>query len=121
MVHLAAKVLAATLVSALAAVVGTVWHRAGVSVGSIDYLPLGIILGLAGILAVMVWLRAALGGAGLAGAALGTFVATQLVAQHVPGGGLLVHADALGYTWAFGALAMVALAAFCPRRWFSRT
>lgn len=121
MFRLVMKGLAASLISALAVAAGTIWHRAQVTLGPIEPIPLGLMLGLGATLAVMVFSRAAFGGPGLVGAGVGAFVVTQLAAQRDTGGGLLIQADVLGYTWVFGALLLVVLVAFCPRRWFSRT
>jgi len=121
MLRLVIQALVASLASALATAAGTIWHRAQVTVGPIEPIPLGLILGLVTALAVMVFLRAAFGGAGIVGAGVGAFAVTQLAAQRDTGGGLLIQADVLGYTWVYGALLLVALVAFCPRRWFSRT
>ena len=110
----------AALVTAAVAVLGTVWHRAWIGVGPINPVPLGLILAFGAIAATIVALRAAWGLAGLLGAAVGAFAATQLVSLTGPGGSVLIQADGLGYAWYLGAPVMVLVVAFSPRSWYRR-
>lgn len=105
------------LVSLLAGLVmgalGTVVHRF-----TLEGLPVGIVLGLAGVLAAAVAARAIAGGGGLLLAALAVVGTTQAMAFLRPGGDVLVTNEAISYAWLFGAPIACVLAALLPARWF---
>ncbi|WP_454084626.1 PIG-L family deacetylase [Georgenia sp. Marseille-Q6866] len=105
------------LVSLLAGLVmgalGTVVHRF-----TLEGFPVGIVLGLAGVLAAAVAARAIAGGGGLLLAALAVVGVTQAMAFLRPGGDVLVTDEAIGYVWLFGAPVACVLAALLPARWF---
>jgi hypothetical protein len=108
---------AATVAGALMALLGTVWFHQVLGVGGAR-LPVGIVLGALGVLAVSVAMRAWAGMGGVVGAVVGAFLATQLAAQMGPGGDVLIQGDILGYTWLILAPVMGVVAAFAPRQWF---
>ncbi|WP_193311427.1 PIG-L family deacetylase [Georgenia satyanarayanai] len=105
------------LVSVLAGLVmgalGTVVHRF-----TLDGLPAGIVLGLAGVLAAAVAARAIAGGGGLLLAALAAVGVTQAMAFLRPGGDVLVTNEVISYAWLFGAPLACVAAALLPARWF---
>ncbi|PYF96811.1 N-acetylglucosaminyl deacetylase, LmbE family [Georgenia satyanarayanai] len=105
------------LVSLLAGLVmgalGTVVHRF-----TLEDLPVGIVLGLAGVLAAAVAARAIAGGGGLLLAALAVVGTTQAMAFLRPGGDVLVTNEAISYAWLFGAPIACVTAALLPARWF---
>ncbi len=105
------------LVSLLAGLVmgalGTVVHRF-----ALNDLPVGIVLGLAGVLAAAVAARAIAGGGGLLLTALAVVATTQAMAFLRPGGDVLVTNEAISYAWLFGAPIACVAAALLPARWF---
>jgi len=115
------KGLAAALVAMLLTALGTVWHRFAIGLGPIKSLPIGLILGCLVILAGTVVLRAWAGWPAVLGAALGAMVLSQILALPTRGGGVLVHADALGYIWVFAPPVMALAAAAIPRRFFRQS
>ena len=107
------EALALVLLGLLVGVVGTATHRWAP--------PLGLTLGLSAVLSAAVFARALLGGVGLAlfGGALVLLV--QLAASLLPGGDVLIVADARGFSWLVLPILLVAAVAFLPRRWFDRS
>ncbi|MDR1441049.1 MAG: hypothetical protein LBJ02_01430 [Bifidobacteriaceae bacterium] len=105
--------------SALVALVGCIWHRSSVSVGPVGSFPLGLIFALAALAGWAMASRALAGWAGLAGAAVGAFIASEAAAMRGPGGDLMVQGDLLGFIWAIAAPLVVVVAALLPARWFS--
>jgi len=110
------KAAVAFVIGLAAGIVGTLAHR--------SVPPWGLLLALALVLCSLIALRAWGGWPCLVGAAGGLFLSVQALAQTGPGGDVLVPPGAvgwlwLGWTWVFGSLALVAVAALLPRRWFS--
>jgi hypothetical protein len=101
----------ALLVGGAVGVVGTVAHR--------QWAPWILLVSLLTVAVAGVLVRAWLGMPGLVAYALGWLAAVQLLALSGPGGDVLLPAQPLSYAWMFGGFAMVAVAAFAPRRWFA--
>ncbi len=107
-------VLVAILAGLVMGMLGTVVHRY-----SLEGWPVGIALGLVGVLAATVAARAIAGSGGLLLAALAVVLITQAMAFLRPGGDVLVTNEAISYAWLFGAPLACVLAALLPRRWFA--
>ncbi|MDR1188115.1 MAG: hypothetical protein LBK95_11785 [Bifidobacteriaceae bacterium] len=120
MIRTILKGLGCGVASAVVTLALGVWHRASIPVGPIDFLPLGMILALLGVVGWAVTSRALAGWAGLFGAAAGAFVASQASALPGPGGDLFVQGDVIGFAWAIAAPLVTLIAAFLPHKWFRR-
>ena len=104
----------AVLAGIVMAMLGTVVHRY-----AIEGWPVGLVLGLAGVLSAAIAARAIAGSGGLLLTVLAVVVMTQAMAFLRPGGDVLVTNEAVSYVWLFGAPLVCLAAAFLPRRWFS--
>lgn len=105
------------MVGIVIAMLGTVIHRYDL-VG----LPVGLLIALAVTASAAVMTRAWADLPGLAGYGLGWIAAAQLLAITGPGGDVLIPGtQPIGYVWLYGGLALIAVAAFVPRRWFADT
>ncbi|WP_324650769.1 PIG-L family deacetylase [Georgenia sp. H159] len=110
----ATGVVVAVLAGLVMATLGTVVHRF-----SIEGWPVGITLGLVGVLAGAVAARAIAGGGGLLLAALSVIVVTQAMAFLRPGGDVLVTNELISYVWLFGAPLVAIASGLLPSRWFA--
>lgn len=106
--------LVAVVAGVVMAMLGTVVHRY-----LLEGWPVGIALGLAGVLAAAVAARAIAGGGGLLLAALAVVLTTQAMAFLRPGGDVLVTNELVSYVWLFGAPLVCISVAVLPRRWFA--
>lgn len=110
----ATGVAVALVAGAVMGMLGTVVHRY-----ELGGWPVGVALGLLGVLAAAVAARAIAGGGGLLLAVLAVVVITQAMAFLRPGGDVLVTNEVISYVWLFGAPLMCIAAAFLPARWFA--
>ncbi|QTE28821.1 hypothetical protein [Pengzhenrongella sicca] len=91
---------------------GTAAHRA--------YQPWAVIGCLALVLASAVLARAWGGMLALLAYGVGWVAVVQVLSLTGPGGDVLIPAgQVIGYGWLVGGMLAIAVAAFCPRRWFS--
>lgn len=79
--------------------------------------PWGLVLALVLVVLGGVVARAWVGALGVLAVGLGVATATAILAVQGPGGDVLIAADAVGYVWYGGAVA-VAIALVLPRSWF---
>lgn len=101
----------------IVAMMGTVIHRYDVL-----NLPVGILIALALTASAAVVSRAWVDMIGLGAYGLGWIVVAQLMALTGPGGDVLIPGtQAIGYVWLYGGLAVIAVSAFAPRKWFADT
>lgn len=91
-------------------VVGTGGHRA--------FMPWGVVIALAAVLTASVLARAHAGFPGLVAFGAGWATTVEILRRVGPGGDVLVPAQPVGYVWIFGGMAVVAVSAFAPARWF---
>ncbi len=94
----------------LVGAVGTVVHRA--------YQPWGMVGALVLVLSAAVTARAWSGWVTWVAFTGGLFLAVQVLAQHGPGGDVLVPAGTIGWVWVLGSIAVAVLVAVLPRRLF---
>lgn len=106
----------AFVAAAALAGLGTVWHHALVTVGSLGRLPVGLALGVLALAGLTVFVRAWRGFAGVMGAVAGAFLVTQVLAQVGPGGDVLIQGDAVGYAWMVAAPLAALVPALLRRR-----
>ena len=104
------------VVGVVMALLGTVVHRYAIG----DW-PVGILLGLAGVLAGGIAARAVAGANGLLVVVIAVVLTSQAMTFVRPGQDILVTDQPIGYVWLFGAPAVCLVAAFLPRRWFADT
>jgi hypothetical protein len=99
---------------ALVGALGTFKHRVGLSVPSGPGLPIGLVLSLLMVAAVLAALRAAFGSRLFAGAAaVGVLLAVLVLSQPGPGGSVVVL-GLPGTVWTSGATVLAVVAAAVP-------
>ncbi|MEE6289150.1 PIG-L family deacetylase [Georgenia sp. MJ173] len=112
----AAAIVMCAVVGVVMAMLGTAVHRY-----ELGGWPVGMAVGLVGVLAGAVTARAVAAGSGLLTTVLAVVMTTQAMAFIRPGADVIVTGQPIGYVWLFGAPVMCFVAAFLPRRWFAGT
>ena len=104
----------AALLGAIYGAVATIGHRQSVTVGDV-IVPWGLVLALAGVLALLVGIRLVAGGRWVAAAAaVGVIGMVALLTLPGPGGSVLVAGDVVGTVWAVGPALIAVLVVAWP-------
>lgn len=104
----------AVLLGGIYGAVATIGHRQSVTIGEV-VVPWGLVVALAGVLALLLGIRLVAGGRWVAAAAaVGVIGVVALLTLPGPGGSVLVAGDVVGTVWAVGPALIAVLVVAWP-------